>query len=212
MLACPTACNDCRAKRVPAPVGAGRRGYGGLRARPPCASLAGVSELAQIVARLRLQPLPREGGWYAPVWRSGVRLTGAALPERYGAGAERVAASSILYLMAGNDFSALHRLRSDEVWQFHAGDAVELLRLGPEPGSGSWTRLGPAVAVGELPQAAVPHGAWQGARLVPGGKWALVGCTMAPGWDEADFELGRRAELAAAWPEFAGAIAALTRE
>ena len=167
---------------------------------------------AQLIARLKLQPLPREGGWYAPVWRSEVRLGGVTLPERYGDGAERVAASSILYLMAGNDFSALHRLRSDEVWQFHAGDAVELLRLGPAPGSGSWTRLGPAVAAGDLPQAVVPHGAWQGARLAPGGTWALVGCTMAPGWDESDFELGRRAELAAAWPELAGAIAELTRE
>ena len=171
-----------------------------------------MPELAQIVARLKLQPLPREGGWYAPVWRSAVRLTGATLPERYGAGAERVVASSILYLLAGNDFSALHRLRSDEVWQFHAGDAVELLRLGPEASSGSWTRLGPAVVAGDLPQAVVPHGVWQGARLAPGGKWALVGCTMAPGWDEADFELGQRAALVAAWPELAGAIATLTRE
>ena len=172
---------------------------------------AGVPEFAQLVARLKLQPLPREGGWYAPVWRSEVRLGGAQLPARFGAGAERAAASSILYLIAGNDISALHRLRSDEVWQFHAGDAIELLRLGPEAGSGLWTRLGPAVAAGDAPQVVVPHGVWQGARLAPGGKWALVGCTMAPGWDEADFELGRRAELEAAWPRFAAEIAALAR-
>jgi len=180
------------------------------RARP--VSLGRMAELAQLVARLKLQPLPREGGWYAPVWRSEVRLAGAALPPRYGPGAERVAASSILYVLAGNDFSALHRLRSDELWQFHAGDAVELLRLGPDGGSGSWTRLGPAVAAGDAPQAVVPHGVWQGARLAPGGRWALVGCMMAPGWDEADFELGQRPALAAAWPEWADAIAALTRE
>ena len=179
------------------------------RARP--VSLGRMAELAQLVARLKLQPLPREGGWSAPVWRSEVRLAGAALPARYGAGAERAAASSILYLLAGEDFSALHRLCSDEVWQFHAGDAVELLRLGPDGGSGSWTRLGPAVSAGDAPQAVVPHGVWQGARLVPGGRWALVGCTMAPGWDEADFELGQRAALAAAWPQWAETIAALTR-
>ena len=171
-----------------------------------------MSEITQLVARLGLRPLPREGGRYAPVWRSGVRLAGATLPDRYGAGAERVAASSSLYLLAGNEFSALHRLRSDEVWQFHAGDAVELLRLGPAPGSGLWARLGPEVAAGDAPQVVVPHGVWQGARLARGGRWALVGCTMAPGWDEADFEVGRRAELAAAWPRFAGEIAALTRE
>ena len=184
----------------------------GLAAPGAAGFAGGVSPLDQLVARLKLQPLPQEGGWFAPVWRSELRLTGAALPERYGAGAERAAASTILYLLAGNEFSALHRLRSDEVWQFHAGDAVELLRLGPAAGSGGWTRLGSAVAEGEAPQAVVPHGVWQGARLAPGGKWALVGCTMAPGWDESDFELGRRAELAAAWPELAGAIAGLTRE
>ena len=69
---------------------------------------AGVPEFAQLVARQKLQPSPREGGWYAPVWRSEVRLGGAQLPARFGAGAERAAASSILYLIAGNDISALH--------------------------------------------------------------------------------------------------------
>lgn len=169
-----------------------------------------VSETDQLIARLGLRPLPSEGGWFAPVWRSAVRLRGAALPERFGGG-ERVAASSILYLLAGNEVSALHRLRSDEVWQFHAGDAVELLRLDPADGSGGWTRLGPAPATGDAPQVVVPHGVWQGARLAAGGRWALVGCTMSPGWDEADFELGHRAELALAWPRWAAAVAALTR-
>ena len=170
-----------------------------------------MNEVEQLVARLGLQPLPEEGGWFAPVWRSAERLGGAALPARYGGG-ERAAASAILYLLAGNECSALHRLRSDEVWSFHAGDALELLQLDPATGSGGWTRLGPAVLAGDRPQVVVPHGVWQGARLAAGGRWALVGCTMVPGWEDADFALGRRAELAAGWPRFAAAIAALTRE
>ena len=164
-----------------------------------------MSEVEQLIARLGLRPLPQEGGWFAPVWRS----TELAA---WDGGAVRDAASSILYLLAGDEFSALHRLCSDEVWHFHAGDALELLRLDPASGVGGWTRLGPAVLAGDAPQVVVPRGVWQGARLAPGGRWALVGCTMVPGWDEADFELGRRAALAAAWPQFAGAIAALTRE
>ncbi len=170
-----------------------------------------MSEVAELIARLGLRPLPREGGWFAPVWRSEQRLAGAALPARYGGG-ERVAASSILYLLAGHEFSALHRLRSDEVWHFHAGDAVELFRLDPANGSGSWARLGAAVLAGDAPQLVVRHGVWQGARLAAGGRWALVGCTMAPGWDEADFDLGRRADLVATWPQFAGVIAGLTHQ
>lgn len=170
-----------------------------------------MPEVSELIARLGLRPLPREGGWFAPVWRSGERLAGTALPPRYGGG-ERVAGSSILYLLAGTECSALHRLRSDEIWQFHAGDAIELLRLDPADGSGGRVRLGPAVGAGEMPQAVVPHGVWQGARLAAGGRWALVGCMMVPGWDEADFELGRGAELAARFPQFADDIAALTRE
>lgn len=163
-----------------------------------------TDEIAQLIARLGLQPLPREGGWHAPVWRSAETVTTPA--------GVRVAASSILYLLAGAEFSALHRLRGEELWSFHAGDALELFRLDPASGVGGWARLGPAVAAGELPQLLVPRGQWQGARLAPGGRWALVGCVMAPGWDEADFALGERAELATRWPQFARDIATLTRE
>ena len=164
-----------------------------------------MTEVAQLIARLGLRPLPREGGWFAPVWSSDDAAA-------WDGGAVRVAASSILYLLAGDEFSALHRLRSDELWSFHAGDAIELLRLGPAADTANWTRLGPAVLAGDASQLLVPRGVWQGARLADGGKWALVGCTMVPGWDEADFELGGRTALAAAWPRFADAITALTRE
>lgn len=163
------------------------------------------AEVDQLIARFGLQPLPHEGGWFAPVWRSSDPAP-QSLP-----GAPRVAASSILYLLAGGEFSALHRLRGDEIWSFHAGDAIELLRLDPKSGQGAWARLGPAVAAADELQLMVPRGVWQGARLATGGRWALVGCTMIPGWEEADFELGDRAALVAAFPAFAEAVEALTR-
>ncbi len=163
-----------------------------------------MSEVDELIARFGLLPLPQEGGRFAPVWRSPERAAGPG-------GAERAAASSILYLLAAGEFSALHRLCGDEVWQFHAGDALELFRLDPA-GVGGWVRLGPAVAADDAPQVVVPRGHWQGARLAPGGRWALVGCTLVPGWDEADFALGERAALLAAFPQWAGAIVALTRQ
>lgn len=170
-----------------------------------------MPEIAQLIARLGLRPLPQEGGWFARIWTSGETLPGAALPPRYG-DAPRPAGTSILYLIAGAEGSALHRLRTDEVWHFHAGSAVELLRLDPATGRGNWTRLGPDVVGGDAPQLVVPHGCWQGARLAAGGRWALLGCTLAPGWADADFALGNRTKLTAAWPQFADDIAALTRE
>jgi predicted cupin superfamily sugar epimerase len=187
---------------------------GGVRGLPVGRSVVVVwfvPEVAQLIARFGLRPLPQEGGWFARTWTSTETLSGAALPQRYGGGS-RPAGTGILYLLADGECSALHRLRSDETWHFHAGAAVDLLCLDPSTGCGGRVRLGPAVLGSDAPQLVVPHGCWQGARLAAGGRWALLGCTMAPGWDDADFELARRDELVAAWPQFAHDIAALTRE
>jgi uncharacterized protein len=156
---------------------------------------------------LRLEPLEREGGCFAETYRSHARLAPDALP---GLAAPRSLATAIYYLLEPGTCSALHRLRSDEVWHFYLGDPAELLRLGPGP-EGGVLRLGTGLAAGERPQATVPAGCWQGARLVAGGTWALLGTTMAPGFDAADFEPGRRVDLAARWPEHRALIEALTR-
>jgi predicted cupin superfamily sugar epimerase len=161
-----------------------------------------MTEVEQLIARFGLQRLPAEGGWFARTW------TGAIIPTDRG---PCPAGTCILYLLTDVDFSALHRLQSDEVWHFHRGDAVELLRLDPATEKGGWTRLGSNFLAGEAPQAVVPAGWWQGARLAAGGKWALLGCMMAPGWDDADFELGARASLLAAFPRWTDAVSALTR-
>jgi predicted cupin superfamily sugar epimerase len=168
-------------------------------------SLAVNAEARQIISRLGMVPLPEEGGYFAPVWTS---------PERDSGG--RSLGSAILFLITEEDFSALHRLKTDEIWHFHAGDPAELVRLGPGAGSASVTVLGPDVAGGDAPQAVVPGGQWQGARIrqpkAPGARgWALFGCTLSPAWDEREFELGSRGALLDAFPSHAELVRALTR-
>ena len=160
------------------------------------------TEAQAIITRLGLAPLPNEGGWFRQTWVSGARLANG-----------RAAGSAIYFLVTPEDFSALHRLKTDEVWFYQAGDALEHVMLVPGGGAGHGTRLGGDVLAGEVPQLVVPGGVWQGARLAAGGRrgWALVGCTMAPAWDEAEFELGSRAGLAGEFPGARAQIDALTR-
>ncbi|MDI1249879.1 MAG: cupin domain-containing protein [Lacunisphaera sp.] len=156
---------------------------------------------ADDVARLlQLAPLDQEGGYF--------RRTAEAAAIDPGSG--RRAWSVIYSLITPEGFSALHRLAGDEIWCFHAGDALESLRLQPD-GGGEWVKLGLNPAAGERVQDAVPAGEWQGTRLAPGGRWALVSCVVVPEFVWSDFELGDRAALTAAWPAFAEAIEALTR-
>ena len=152
------------------------------------------TDAAAVIAALGLAPLPREGGFFRQTWRT-------------------EAGSAILYLMTPAGFSALHRLRTDEVWHFHAGDAVEHVQLDARDGSLRRTVLGPDVLRGEAPQLVVPGGLWQGARLGPAREhgWALLGATLAPPWNEREFELGGRAELQRTFPVHADVIATLTR-
>jgi hypothetical protein len=157
---------------------------------------------------LGLQPLAPEGGWFAETYRS-TRTLPAGGPAA-GAGGPRALASAICYLVEPEAFSALHRLDADEVFHFYLGDPVEMLQLGPGT-EARVLRLGPDLAAGERPQVVVPAGVWQGTRLAPGGRWALLGTTMAPAFDPSRFELGRREELAALWPAHRALIDSLTR-
>lgn len=158
---------------------------------------------AEIINLLQLQPLPNEGGYF--------KQTYACAPS---AGALRPASTAIYFLITPDGFSALHRLETDELWHFYAGDVVEHLTLDPVSGKGVKHFLGADLAVGGRPQLVVSGGSWQGARLAPGPAregWALLGCTMAPGWDEREFILGQRAALIAGFPAWADDIKALTR-
>ena len=155
---------------------------------------------AEEVARLfRLAPLEQEGGYFRRTAEAGARL-----PDG------RRAWSTIEALFTPDGFSALHRLTADEVWCFHAGDALESLRLHPD-GRGEWVKLGPDPAAGQTPQDVVAANVWQGTRLAPGGRWALVSCVVVPEFRWDDFVLADRMRLQAAYPAFAKDIAALTR-
>ena len=154
------------------------------------------------IARLALIRHP-EGGWYRETYRSREHVAAAALPPRFGGA--RALGTAIYYLLASGERSALHRIKSDEVWHHYAGDAVTLWLL-EAPGAARAVRLG---GDGE-PQVVVPAGAWYGARVVDGGAYALMGGTVAPGFDFADFELADRATLLAGWPAQRAVIEALT--
>jgi predicted cupin superfamily sugar epimerase len=160
------------------------------------------AEAQKIIAALKLAPLPREGGWFRQTWRS---------PEAFGPG--RAVGSAIYFFLTTDDFSALHRLRTTEIWHFYAGDPVLHWQLDPAVATSCSAMLGPEVLAGHVTQLVVPGGAWQGARVVAGGArgWALLGCTMAPGWEEREFELGERTALSREFPEAAAHIRGLTR-
>jgi predicted cupin superfamily sugar epimerase len=156
---------------------------------------------AEIKALLKLEPHP-EGGWYRRTYTSEVSVALLRGVRPYG--------TAIYYLLEEGTFSEMHMVASDEVFHFYLGDPVEMLQLLPSGGSVVFT-LGPDLEAGQHVQLTVPAGVWQGTRLVEGGKVALLGCTVTPGFDFADFRRGSYAELAAMWPTEAERIRKLTR-
>jgi len=162
----------------------------------------------EIRKRLKLQPHPAEGGYFVETFRAEHFLAADALHAGYPA--PRSISTAIYYLLTPETFSAMHRLRGDEVFHFYLGDPVELLQIGVN-GVGEVVVLGQDIIGGMKLQHVVPGGAWQGSRLRVGGKYALLGATVAPGFDYRDFEIGERDELATEFPAFAEMIAKLTR-
>ena len=151
---------------------------------------------------LGLKPHPREGGWYVRTWEA----------EEYVAArqGERRTSTAIYYLLEPGTFSEMHRLRSDEVFHHYMGGAVQMLQLAAG-GEGGTVRLGGDLAAGERPQVVVPRGVWQGSRLVREEGFALLGCTVSPGFEFDDYESAPSAELSGQWPAWAEEIARLSR-
>jgi len=161
----------------------------------------------EIIARLNLKAHP-EGGFCVETYRSDERLLQNVLPARYED--PRPMATAIYFLLTSESFSAMHRVNSDEIFHFYFGDPVEMLVL-PPIGEGGIFTLGPGLESGMQPQIVVPRSAWQGSRLRPGGELALLGTTVAPGFEFSDFELGRREQLVRLYPHFRKMITALSR-
>jgi len=157
----------------------------------------GAERVAELVASLGLIPHP-EGGFFAETYRAAESVRAEHLPARFGG--DRSFSTAIYFLLVSGHPSHLHRLHADELWHFHEGSPVTIHVL--EPAGGYRTiRLGAAISEGETFQAAIPAGCWFGAEVLAPDSYALVGCTVAPGFDYVDFELGERAALLAAYPE-----------
>jgi len=162
----------------------------------------------EVIRLLGLVPHPSEGGYFVETYRAPETLP--RVPGSGGCGDARSLSTAIYFLVTPGAFSALHRLPADEIFHFYCGDPVEMMQLHPA-GQGEFLTLGPRLDLGQRPQVLVPRGVWQGSRLFPGGSFALLGTTMAPGFDPSDYEAGDRGALSAAWPAFADRIAELTR-
>jgi hypothetical protein len=160
-----------------------------------------------LIRELNLQPHPKEGGYFRETYRADESLSATALAARYGG--PRSVSTAIYFLLTPTTCSALHRLQSDEVFHFHLGGPVRMLQLLPD-GSGRTVILGSDVRAGQQLQVLAPRGVWQGSLLEPGSEFALLGCTVAPGFEYADYESGVRGSLTAQYPQFADLIRRLT--
>jgi predicted cupin superfamily sugar epimerase len=154
-------------------------------------------KIKEIIRILGLQEHPREGGYFAETYLSEQMVSGRAL------------STAIYYMLTADTCSRMHRLKGDEIYHFYLGDPVEMLQLCPD-GRGRVVKIGSDITNGFYPQLVVPRDVWQGSRLVPGGQFALLGTTMAPGFDYADYESGDREQLIAQYPDFRELITLLT--
>ena len=175
---------------------------------------------ADVKRLLHLEPHPREGGSFTRTFTSGEPLApGNFTPTRYDG--QRHTSTAIYYLLEPGTFSEMHVLASDELFHHYLGDPVEMLQLHPDGTAGTHI-LGSDLLTGQRPQVAVRRGVWQGSHLLPWASatsiapapqhgYALLGCTVAPGFEYADYRSASRSDLIGRWPGQAGLIVSLTR-
>lgn len=161
----------------------------------------------QLVDKYSLQPHP-EGGWYKQTYKSTESVAASALPERFGG--DRPFSTAIYFLLEQGNFSAFHRIKSDECWHFYAGDTLQVYVI-QQDGTLKIISLGQAIENDELFQYVVPANCWFASRPAPGSAFSFVGCTVAPGFDFADFELANADVLAKEYPQHAAIIRELCR-
>ena len=162
-----------------------------------------MTTTAELKQMLGLEPHPVEGGYFRRTYTSAATVY---LPR-----GTRAQSTAIYYLLEQGTFSEMHVLDSDEIFHFYLGDPVEMLQLHPDGGSAVLT-LGQDLSKGQHVQIFVPAGVWQGTRLIGNGKMALLGCTVTPGFDFADYRSATADELIAKWPQEAVRIKNLTRK
>lgn len=162
---------------------------------------------SEIISRLDLKPHP-EGGYYRETYRSNGEILD--LPPYFEG--SRNYSTAIYFLLTGDNFSAFHRIRQDEMWHFYLGAPIELIEISSE-GKVTTTHIGNDLEKDQQLQHLVPGGSWFASRLLPGaGDYALAGCTVSPGFDFRDFEMAKRADLIQLFPDHGELITVLTRE
>jgi len=164
---------------------------------------------------LKLAPNPQEGGFLASVYDCAIHVPDRDLPGFARTKDARSLCGAIYYFLDDTGFSVLHRVTGDMVYHFYAGDPVQMLLLYPKgqklPNQSEVCVFGNNLAQGQSPMKAIPGGTWLGSRLLPGGAWALMGVTMAPGFNPADYTIAARKDLIAKYPDQAALIAEFTR-
>jgi len=162
---------------------------------------------------LKLIPNPQEGGFLTSVYESSVRIPDQVLKDFPPSKNGRSICGAIYYFLDSTGCSVLHKVTGDMVYHFYCGDPVQMLLLFPtgSPNSSEICVFGNNLALGQNPIKVIPGGSWLGSRLMPGGSWALMGVTMAPGFDPVDYAIGQRMELIRKYPEREALITALTR-
>jgi hypothetical protein len=183
-------------------------GFGGLREMFARGGVLERKDARYWMERLQLEPHP-EGGYFRQTYRSEVTIAREALPA--GFGGARAASTAIYFLLEGKTFSAFHRLRSDEVWHFYVGAPVSVHVIEPS-GKYSSIALGSDPDAGQSFQVVVPAGCWFASHVADWKSFAVVGCTVAPGFDFEEFDMGKRTELVAEYPQHQEVIQRLTRE
>jgi predicted cupin superfamily sugar epimerase len=162
----------------------------------------------EIIDFFGMQPLPGEGGYYIETYRATEKIAQGALPQRYSS--DRNFSTTILYLLTADTFSSLHCVKSDEIFHFYMGTAVTMLQLFPD-GSDKIVTLGSDIFAGQQVQVTVPAGSWQGCCLSKTGRFALMGTTVSPGFEFADFETADREQILKQYPRQRDLIIKLTR-
>lgn len=163
----------------------------------------------EIIDLLQLEPLTFEGGFYRQTYCADEQIPQQALPQRYTH--DKAFGTCIYYLLTPETYSEFHALPTDEIYHFYLGDPVEMIEL-HEDGECTATILGPDIAAGQKVQHLVPKGTWQASYVLAGGSVALLGCTMAPGFDRDDFQKGNWETLLRKFPKHHQIIMRLTRK
>jgi uncharacterized protein len=162
---------------------------------------------AYYVETLGMQPHP-EGGYFAETYRAAETIAQTALPGRFSG--DRPFGTAIYFLLESHHVSALHRIEADEIWHFYAGGPLDVFMIEPETGKLTVVRLGQnlgnAPDAGEVFQAVVPAGWWFGSAPAEGSAYSLVGCTVAPGFDFAGFELADKTLMLKQFPQHRNVI------